>query len=168
VKGQALGRRRPANVAGIVTPDTILRWYRLLVAAKYDHSKTRRQGRPSTKPDLAALVVGMAHQNPTWSYTRIRRGRDMRRVPRSPRANRTACGSPPGAVSPSAPTRMGAVSAATWSAATSRGAGPARPTTLEAAPPPVHTRLASARWRSGPLKLQKPFDDHRPRVHDKL
>src|SRR5437867_4712995 len=42
VKGKALGRRRLADVAGIVTPDTILRWYRLLVAKKYDGSKTRR------------------------------------------------------------------------------------------------------------------------------
>jgi hypothetical protein len=66
VKGQALGRRRLADVAGIVTPDTILRWYRLLVATKYDGSKTRRPGRPTTKPDIAALVVRMASENPTW------------------------------------------------------------------------------------------------------
>ena len=74
VKGKALGRRRLADVAGIVTPDTILRWYRLLVAKKYDGSKKRRPGRPSTKPDLAALVVRLANENPTWGYTRIRGG----------------------------------------------------------------------------------------------
>ena len=62
------------GVAGIVTPDTILRWYRRLVAKKYDGSKTRRPGRPSTKPDIAALVVRMANENPTWGYTRIRGG----------------------------------------------------------------------------------------------
>ena len=56
------------------TPDTILRWYRRLVAKKYDSSKTRRPGRPSTKPDIAALVVRMATENPTWGYTRIRGG----------------------------------------------------------------------------------------------
>ena len=49
-----------------MTPDTILRWYRRLVAKKYDGSKTRRPGRPSTKPDIAALVVRMATENPTW------------------------------------------------------------------------------------------------------
>lgn len=74
VKGQVLGRRRLAAVAGIVTPDTILRWYRRLVAKKYDGSKTRRPGRPSTKPDVATLVVRMATDNPTWGYTRIRGG----------------------------------------------------------------------------------------------
>jgi putative transposase len=51
-----------------------MRWYRRLVATKYDGSKTRRPGRPSTKPDIAALVVRMATENPTWGYTRIRGG----------------------------------------------------------------------------------------------
>jgi putative transposase len=74
VKGKALGRRRLADVAGIVTPDTILRWYRLLVAKKYDGSKKRRPGRPTTKSDITALVVRMANENPTWGYTRIRGG----------------------------------------------------------------------------------------------
>ena len=74
VKGKVLGRRRLADVAGIVTPDTILRWYRKLVATKYDGSNQRRPGRPCTKPDIAALVVRMADENPTWGYTRIRGG----------------------------------------------------------------------------------------------
>jgi hypothetical protein len=50
VKGKGLGRQRLADVAGIVTPDTIRRWYRLLIAKKYDGSAKRRPGRPSTKP----------------------------------------------------------------------------------------------------------------------
>jgi putative transposase len=74
VKGKVLGRRRLADIAGIVTPDTILRWYRKLVAKKYDGSKTRRLGRPRTTPDIAALVARMATENPTWGYTRIRGG----------------------------------------------------------------------------------------------
>lgn len=72
VKGRALGRRRLLDVAGIVTPDTILRWYRRLVAKKYDGSKKRRPGRPRAKPDIAGLVVRMANENRTWGYTRIR------------------------------------------------------------------------------------------------
>ena len=74
VKGKVIGRRRLAAVAGIVTPDTILRWYRRLIAKKYDGSKTGRPGRPRTKPDIAAIVVRMATENPTWGYTRIRGG----------------------------------------------------------------------------------------------
>ena len=38
VKGKVLGRRRLVGIAGIITPDTILRWYRTLVATKYDGS----------------------------------------------------------------------------------------------------------------------------------
>ena len=45
VRGQALGRRILAQVAGILTPDTILRWYRRLIARKYDGSARRRRGR---------------------------------------------------------------------------------------------------------------------------
>ncbi len=71
VKGKVLGRRRLAGIAGIVTPDTILRWYRTPVAKKYDGSRERRTGHPRTKADLAALVVRMATENPTWGYTRI-------------------------------------------------------------------------------------------------
>lgn len=41
VKGKVLGRRILSQVAGIVTPDTILRGYRKLVARKYDGSKKR-------------------------------------------------------------------------------------------------------------------------------
>ena len=65
VKGKVLGRRRLTGIAGIVTPDTILRWYRRPVAKKYDASRARWPGRPSTKTDLAALVVRMAKENPT-------------------------------------------------------------------------------------------------------
>jgi len=71
VKGKVLGRHCLADVAGIVTPDTILRWYRRLVAQKYDGSHTRRPGRPCTKPDIQALAVRMANENPSWGYTRI-------------------------------------------------------------------------------------------------
>jgi transposase InsO family protein len=72
VKGKALGRRRLGDIAGIVTPDTILRWYRRLVAHKYAGSKKGAPGRPRTTPDIAALVVRMANENSTWGYTRIR------------------------------------------------------------------------------------------------
>jgi hypothetical protein len=74
VKDKVLRRRRLTGIVGIVTPDTFLRWYRTLVAKKYDGSNARRPRRPRTKADLAALVVRMAHENRTWGYTRIRGG----------------------------------------------------------------------------------------------
>ena len=63
VRGKALGRRRLGDIAGIVTPDTILRWYRRLVAKKYAGSKKRGPGRPSTKPEIAALVSTWRTEN---------------------------------------------------------------------------------------------------------
>ncbi len=72
VRGQKLGRRVLTQVAGIVTPDTILRWYRRLIAQKYDGSARRRRGRPLTPQVIAELVVRMAVENPRWGYTRIR------------------------------------------------------------------------------------------------
>ena len=72
VRGQKLGRRVLMQVAGIVTPDPILRWYRRLIAQTYDGSARRGRGRPMTRRDVAALVVRMAVEHPQWGYTRIR------------------------------------------------------------------------------------------------
>ncbi|MCP3994684.1 MAG: transposase [bacterium] len=72
LRGKRLGRRALAQVAGIVTPDTILRWYRKLIAKKYDGSARRGRGRPTTPKEIVDLVVRIALENPTWGYTRIR------------------------------------------------------------------------------------------------
>jgi hypothetical protein len=48
-KGKPLGRKLLAEMASVATPETILRWYRERVAAKYDGSRTRgAPGRPSS------------------------------------------------------------------------------------------------------------------------
>jgi hypothetical protein len=44
-RGKALGRKTLRDLSTLVTPDTILRWYRKLVAAKYDGSASRAPGR---------------------------------------------------------------------------------------------------------------------------
>ncbi|MCU0691352.1 MAG: hypothetical protein MUF54_08120 [Polyangiaceae bacterium] len=72
-KARAVGRAALTELGAVVTPDTLLRWYRKLVAAKYDGSKPRKPGRSRTKPVIADLVATMARDNPTsWGYTRIR------------------------------------------------------------------------------------------------
>jgi putative transposase len=70
VRGKAIGRRALTEVASIVTPDTILRWHRRLVAQKWTH-KRRSRGRPRVMEIIADLVVRMASENPRWGYTRI-------------------------------------------------------------------------------------------------
>ena len=68
--GHRLGRRLLAQVATIVTPDTILRWHRELVARKWTYRTGR--GRPAgLRAYLRALVIRMATENPTWGYTRM-------------------------------------------------------------------------------------------------
>ena len=67
-----LGRRALDGLAGLVTPDTILRWYRELIAAKYNGTARRGPGRLGTAVSLRALVVRFASENPGWGYTRIR------------------------------------------------------------------------------------------------
>src|SRR5712691_8279315 len=41
VRGQRLGRRLLSQVATIVTPDTILRWHRQLIACQGTYAKSR-------------------------------------------------------------------------------------------------------------------------------
>ena len=72
VKARTLGRKGLDQFAGIVTPDTLLRWFRTLVAKKYDGSAKRGPGRPRSRDSIADLVVQMAGDNPSWGYTRIR------------------------------------------------------------------------------------------------
>ena len=72
VKGKALGRSVLNQVASIVTPDTILRWHRKLVAMKYDGSAKRGPGRPRVTDEIPELTVRMAQENPGWGFTTIR------------------------------------------------------------------------------------------------
>ena len=51
--GHRLGHKALAEVANAALPDTILGWYRKLVARKFDGSKARRgAGRPRTDSEL--------------------------------------------------------------------------------------------------------------------
>src|SRR4051812_10764006 len=71
VRAKGLGRKLLAQVATLVTPDTLLACHRKLIAQKYDGSAGRKPGRPLTKNELAALVVRMAQENQDWGYRRI-------------------------------------------------------------------------------------------------
>ncbi len=71
-KAKRLGRNRLFGITTLVTPDTLLRWYRRLIAKKYDGSRVRKPGRPSTAVEIEGLVIRMARDNPRWGYTRIR------------------------------------------------------------------------------------------------
>jgi putative transposase len=67
-----IGPQRLKEVATLVTPDTLMRWYKRLIAQKFDGSQQRRQfGRPRIAEEVEQLIVRMAEENPTWGYRRI-------------------------------------------------------------------------------------------------
>ena len=70
--GHRLGRKTLAEVATVARPDTILAWYRKLVAHKFDGTKARRgPGRPRVTREIEQLIVRMAEENGSWGYDRI-------------------------------------------------------------------------------------------------
>ena len=67
-----VGRKALEEVAATAKPDTILGWYRKLIAKKFDGSRFRqRVGRPRITEEIERLVVRMAKENPSWGYDRI-------------------------------------------------------------------------------------------------
>ena len=67
-----LGRKALEEVANVMKPDTIMGWYRRLVARKFDGSESRRYpGRPRIDSRIEQLVVRMAKENSDWGYDRI-------------------------------------------------------------------------------------------------
>jgi putative transposase len=70
VKAYRLGRQALREVATIVTPDTLLRWHRRVIARQWTYPTTR-SSRRRVLANVRRLVVLMAEENPTWGYTRI-------------------------------------------------------------------------------------------------
>ncbi len=51
----------------LVTPDTILKWYRLLICQKWDHSnKVNQRGRPLLEQEIVNKVIELLKENPNW------------------------------------------------------------------------------------------------------
>ena len=70
--GKRLGRKRLKQVACTAKPDTILAWYRRLIARKFDGSRCRAYpGRPRVESAMEELVVRFARENSGWGYDRI-------------------------------------------------------------------------------------------------
>ena len=70
-KAKAVGRKALLELDTLVSPDTLMRWYRRLVAQKWDFSRRRGPGRPGVMREIAELIVRMARENRGWGYTRI-------------------------------------------------------------------------------------------------
>jgi putative transposase len=70
-KAKAVGREALLELETIVSPDTLLRWHRRLIAEKWNFVHRRGPGRPGIMREISDLIVRMAKDNPGWGYTRI-------------------------------------------------------------------------------------------------
>jgi len=70
-KAKAVGRKALLELDTLVSPDTLLRWHRRLVAQKWNFAHRRGPGRPRITSEISELIVRMAQENPSWGYTRI-------------------------------------------------------------------------------------------------
>jgi putative transposase len=70
-RAYALGRKALSELDTLVTPDTLMRWYRTLVAQKWTYAHRRGPGRPRTIQVIVQLIIRMALENRSWGYTRI-------------------------------------------------------------------------------------------------
>ena len=66
-KAKGLGRKLVAEMATIVTPETLLAWHRKLIAQKYDGGVKRLLGRARTADEIEMLVIRMAEENRDWA-----------------------------------------------------------------------------------------------------
>ena len=82
-KGKVLGKLLE-DVITIVKPGTLLRWYRRLVAKKWDFSRRRTGtvGRPPVDSELEKLVIQIAKENLSWGA--IRQSKTLPQTPRIP------------------------------------------------------------------------------------
>lgn len=69
-KGKAPGRKTLLELDTLVSPDTLIRWLRRLVAQQWNFS-IRRNPRPGVMRKIAPWIVRMAQDEPGWGYTRI-------------------------------------------------------------------------------------------------
>ncbi len=70
--GKRTGLKALKEISCIVKPETILKWFRKLVAKKFDGSSYRKShGRPPVGVELERLIIQFSQENPGWGYDRI-------------------------------------------------------------------------------------------------
>lgn len=69
-KGKEVGRKGLQEIGSLVTPDTLLRWHRELIAQKWTFER-KSPGRPPVSQEVTDLAVKLAKENPNAGYDRI-------------------------------------------------------------------------------------------------
>jgi putative transposase len=67
-----LPRRTLRRLRLLVSPDTVLRWHRDLIASRHAaRSRPKCPGRPRTVRSIRLLALRLAGENPGWGYRRL-------------------------------------------------------------------------------------------------
>ena len=66
-----LARARLSQVILLFKPDTVLKWHRELVRRKWTFKRQVARGRPRISPELEALILRLAKENPAWGYGKL-------------------------------------------------------------------------------------------------
>jgi hypothetical protein len=69
--GAARARLERLDPSAAQVPSTLLRWHRELVRRKWTFRRTGRPGRPPIDPEVRALILRLARDNPRWGCVRI-------------------------------------------------------------------------------------------------
>ena len=64
-------RSRLSQVVLLFKPDTLLKWHRELVRRKWTFKKKAPLGRSPIAPEVDALLLRLAKENPTWGYAKL-------------------------------------------------------------------------------------------------
>ena len=70
-KAKAVGRKALLKLDTLVSPETLMRWHRRLVAEKWNFANRSGPGRPGIMREIENRILRMAQENPGWGYTRI-------------------------------------------------------------------------------------------------
>jgi transposase InsO family protein len=70
-RSRSIGRNLLGDVTDLFSPDTLLKWYRQLIARKYDSSAKRKSGRPPLSQERVEAILRLARDNPSWGFGRI-------------------------------------------------------------------------------------------------
>lgn len=71
-KAKALTRKLLEETTALFTPETVLGWYRKLIAGKYDSSHSRKKiGHHNIHKQIVRLVIQIKQENPQWGTQRI-------------------------------------------------------------------------------------------------
>ena len=64
-------RARLSQIIFLFKPETLLKWHRELVRRKWTFRQGASRGRPRISPELEALILRLANENPRWGYGKL-------------------------------------------------------------------------------------------------